>query len=72
MFIVPFRIHEDLSLTIWVSAHSMAAQGAAMAAVLGSGLSGFETKCNCHEFLSELVSSEQKVVSGGMDLMDRI
>ena len=50
----------------------MVAQGAAMAAVLGSGLSGFETKCNCHEFLSELVSSEQKVVSGGMDLMDRI
>lgn len=30
---------------------------------------GFETKCNCHEFLSELVSSEQKVVSGGMDLI---
>eukprot|EP00438_Fugacium_kawagutii_P029892 Skav200709 [mRNA] locus=scaffold2650:63845:66055:- [translate_table: standard] len=26
----------------------------------------FETKCNCYEFLSELVSSEQKVVSGGL------
>ena len=36
-----------------------------MAKICQSNGAGFETKCNCHEFLSELVSSEQKVVSGG-------